>query len=97
MDKIWIVEQLSNVDGEYFYNSVPCASYEAAREVAEKKVKALTNTDTSKYYGVDIDSEDNDAVDVFVVNKPDYYRVEMIVLDDSYFEEITVSAKELVV
>lgn len=41
IDKIWLVTQESDVDGEIMFNVVPCASEKVAREVMQNEIKTL--------------------------------------------------------
>ena len=43
IDKIWLVTQESNVDGQMIFDVVPCASEETARKVMRDKITALLN------------------------------------------------------
>ena len=41
MEKIWMVSQESNVDGEIMFHVVPCASKETAQRVFENSKKEI--------------------------------------------------------
>lgn len=54
MDKIWIVIQESNVDGEININVTPCVSLEIAQAVVKEEVDTLISEE-GKYFGLDLD------------------------------------------
>ena len=41
IEKIWLVTQESNVDGEIIFNVVPCISKETAKKVMQEEIKTL--------------------------------------------------------
>ena len=48
MDKIWLVTQESNVDGEILFNVTPCATEEVAKKVFEQLKKEKENASFCK-------------------------------------------------
>lgn len=87
MEKIWLVKQESCVDGESFFNVVPCASLDAAKKVMLEEKKTLLN-ESFRYVGY----KDN----------PEDYEVEETELSfyihmncDDYYEYIKIEEKEI--
>ena len=95
MDKIWLVTQESNVDGEILFNVTPCATEEVAKKVFEQlKKEILTNGhfSTAQEYmegGKDMDecdfSWEDDTDGKFFIE--DLY--------DDYYEFILMYEKEI--
>jgi len=44
IEKIWLVTQESNVDGEIVFNVVPCASEETAKNVMKEETEELLSS-----------------------------------------------------
>lgn len=84
MEKIWIVTQESNVNGEILFNSVPCASKEAAIKVMHDEITTLLN---ESHFVAHIDRPED-----FVVEKSEtsYYIEDMC---DDYYEDIRIEQK----
>jgi len=90
MDKIWIVTQESNVDGEILFNVVPCATKEVAKKVFEQlKKETLSNGHFGDYndlLGTDDEYEVyEDKEDEFFIDDP----------CDEYYENILMYEKEI--
>jgi hypothetical protein len=90
MDKIWLVIQESDVDGEIFINVVPCISEETAKEVLKKEKETIINE--SFHFGkANNDDEDfaefelEETDTTFYINDP----------YDDYYENITIVEKEI--
>ena len=90
MDKVWIVTQESNVDGEILFSVTPCATEEVAKKVFEElKEETLSNGHFSDYdelLGTDGEYE--------VYEDKDY---EFFIDDpcDEYYELIRIMEKEI--
>jgi len=82
MDKIWLVTQESNVDGEILFNVTPCATEEVAKKVFEQLKKEILGNGhfgdyeellgTDEEYEVYEDKEDEFYIDD---NYDDYYEL----------------------
>ena len=90
MDKIWLVIQKSNVDGELLINVVPCISEETAKEVLKQEKETILNE--SFHFGkVNNTKEDFENFEVeesdttFYINDP----------YDDYYEDIKIVEKEI--
>lgn len=90
MDKIWLVTQESNVNGEILFNVTPCATEEVAKKVLEQlKMETLSNgyfSDYEKLLGTDGEYEVyDDKEDEFFIEAP----------YDDYYEFIQIEEKEI--
>lgn len=98
MEKVWIVLQESNVDGEILINVTPCADYETAKSVMDEEVNTLLTEGT--YEGLDLDEiereqDDEDAECDYTLerdNKSFYISCNY----DDYYERIEIEEKEIV-
>jgi len=77
MEKIWLVKQESNVDGELFFNVVPCASLDAAKKVMLEKKRTIF--ESLRYIGYKDNPEDycveETELSFYIhVNCDDYYE-----------------------
>ncbi len=77
MEKIWLVKQESNVDGELFFNVIPCASLDAAKKVMLEKKRTIF--ESFRYIGYKDNPEDyyveESEVSFYIqVNYDDYYE-----------------------
>jgi hypothetical protein len=90
MDKIWLVTQESNVDGEIFFNVTPCATKEVAKKVFEQlKKEILTNghfRDYEELLGTD------EEYKVYEGNEDEFYIDDTY---DDYYELVRVYEKEI--
>jgi len=90
MNKIWIVTQESNVDGEILFDVTPCATEEVAKKVFEQlKKETLTNghfRDYEELLGTDEEYE------VYTDNDDEFYIIDAC---DDYYEDIRIVEKEI--
>ncbi len=90
MNKIWIVTQESNVDGEILFNVTPCATKEVAKKVFEQlKKEILTNghfRDYEELLGTD------EEYKVYEGNEDEFYIDDTY---DDYYELVRVYEKEI--
>lgn len=87
MEKIYLVVQESNVDGELFFYAVPCASLEIARKVMQKEKEEILKE--CRYSGFEECPEDFQF-------EEDEDSVFINILDDDYYEEIHIEEKEII-
>ena len=88
MDKVWLVVQESNVDGEICFNPTPCVSKATAKELL-KQEKATILKESYHFGGYD-ELSLNDMFEIeedderWFINDPcdDYYEELMIVEKD---------------
>lgn len=90
LQRVWIVQQESNVDGEIIINSVPCASLEAARKVLQDEKETILN-ESPHYMGrtkkeLEEDFEIEETKNGWYINDP----------CDDYYEDIKIIEKEVV-
>lgn len=90
MDKIWIVTQESNVDGEILFSVTPCATEEVAKNVLEQLKKETLSkgyfSDYEELLGTDDEYEVyEDKEDEFFIDDP----------CDEYYEFIRIEEKEI--
>ncbi len=85
IEKIWLVTQESNVDGEIMFNATPCISEETAKKVMEQEKNTILSESIhyKKYNKEDFKVEDDD-VHFFIQD-----------LYDDYYEYITIEEKEI--
>ena len=86
IEKIWLVTQESNVDGEITFNAVPCINKETAKKVMQEEIKTLLVASHFK----DVFSWE----DGFTFEKTDtswYVEDEF----DDYYEYINIEEKEI--
>lgn len=87
MEKIYLVIQESNVDGEILFNVVPCVSLETAKVVMEMEKETILNESPRyknyKEYPEEYQFEE-DEESVFIK-----------VLYDEYYENIYIQEKEI--
>jgi hypothetical protein len=90
MNKIWIVTQESNVDGEILFNVTPCATEEVAKKVFEQlKKETLSNghfRDYEELLGTD------EEYKVYEGNEDEFYIDDTY---DDYYELVRVYEKEI--
>ena len=85
MEKIWLVTQESNVDGEIMFNAIPCASEETAKKVMKQVKNAiLSECIHYKEYDKDDFKVEDDEVHFFIQD-----------LYDDYYEYISIEEKEI--
>lgn len=90
MDKIWIVTQESNVDGEILFSVTPCATEEVAKKVLEQLKKETLSkgyfSDYEELLGTDGEYEVYEDKDYeFFIDNP----------SDDYYEFIRIEEKEI--
>lgn len=90
MDKIWLVTQESNVDGEILFSVTLCATEEVAKKVLEQLKKETLSkgyfSDYEKLLGTDAEYEVyEDKEDEFFIEAP----------CDDYYELIRIEEKEI--
>lgn len=87
MDKIWVVTQESDVDGEILFNVTPCETEEVAKKVFEQlKEETLSNGHFMDY------EEKTDEYEVYTDNDHEFYIDDPY---DDYYELIRVYEKEV--
>ena len=87
MEKIWLVKQESNVDGELFFNVVPCASLDVAKKVMLEEKKTILN-ESFRYIGYKDNPED------YEVEETELSFYIYVKYDDCY-ENIDIEEKEI--
>ena len=97
MEKVYIVLQESNVDGEIITNVVPCISKETAKAIMDKEIRTLLSS--GKYKGLDLDEIErgqNDAnADCDFYLERDDTTFFLNCLYDDYYEKIDILEKEI--
>ena len=97
MEKVWIVLQESNVDGETITNATPCADYKTAKSVMDEEIDTLLSS--GKYEGLDLDEiekdQDDDADYDFILER-DNMSFYLAFKYDDYYEYIKIEEKEIV-
>lgn len=88
MKKIYLVVQESNVDGELFFNAVPCASLEIARKVMQEEKETILK-EGYRYKDFEECPEDYQF-------EEDEDSVYINILYDDYYEEIHIEEKEII-
>jgi hypothetical protein len=88
LQKVYIVQQESNVDGELIINAVPCATREAAKKLMQDKIRTLLN---ESHFIAFIDRPDD-----FILEQTDtsYYIEDTC---DDYYEDIRIIEKVIVI
>ncbi len=90
MDKIWLVTQESNVDGEILFNVTPCATEEVAKKVFEQlKKETLSNGHFGDYN--DLLGTD-DEYEVYEDKEGEFFIDDPC---DEYYEFIQIEEKEI--
>ena len=86
IEKIWLVTQESNVNGEIMFNVVPCTSKEVAVGIMQNEIKTLLN---ESHFIAFIDRPDD-----FIVEQTEtsYYIEDSC---DDYYEDIKIEEKEI--
>ncbi len=96
-EKVWVVKQESNCDGEYLFNVVVCKDYETARKVMGKEVHTLL-TEAKPYLGAfdyilgDKEADDDCPYSWENENDDSFY---ISVINDDYHELITIDEVEI--
>ena len=92
MEKVWIVLQESNVDGEILINVVPCESLEVAKKVLSDEKELILN---DSYHFGKINNTDVDIAE-FEIEESDtsFYINDPC---DDYYEDIKILEKEVIV
>ena len=91
LQKVYIVQQESNVDGELLFNSVPCTTLEAARKILQDEKNTILH-ESRHYTGYTKDElEENfyieESDDRWYINDP----------CDDYYEDIQIVEKIVVI
>ena len=86
IEKIWLVTQESNVDGEIMFNVVPCISEETAKKVMQDEIRTLLNEGHYTSYK----EEPNDF---FLTQTEDSFYIEDTC--DDYYEAIRIEEKQI--
>ena len=86
IEKIWLVTQESNVDGQIMFNVVPCISEETAKKVMQDEIRTLLN---ESHFIAFIDRPDD-----FILEQTEtsYYIEDSC---DDYYEDINIEEKEI--
>ena len=86
IEKIWLVTQESNVDGQIMFNVVPCISEETAKKVMQEEIMTLLN---ESHFIAFIDRPDD-----FILEQTgaSYYIEDTC---DDYYEDINIEEKEI--
>lgn len=87
MEKIYLVIQESNVDGELFFNVVPCNTLEVAKEVMRREKETILN-ESPRYKNYKECPEDYRF-------EEDDESVYISILCDDYYENIYIQEKEV--
>lgn len=88
MEKIYLVIQESNVDGELLFNAVPCSSLEIARKVMQEEKETILS-DSFRYKDFEEHPEDYQF-------EEDEDSVFINLLFDDYYEQIHIEEKEII-
>ena len=88
MEKIYLVQQESNDDGQVYFSSTPCVTMEIAKRVMNEKVNKLG--EHPKYQGLDIDNPS----DEYEVDKDDL-SININLPYDDYYEYIYIESKTI--
>ena len=94
---VFVVTQLSNVDGEILANATPCKDLKSAQAVMDEEIRTLLSD--GKYEGLDLDEIERDQNDEnadsdFFVERSDTSFYIGCVYDD-YYEKIDIEEKPL--
>lgn len=97
MDKVYIVLQESNCDGQILIEVTPCADLETAKKTMQDEINTLL-TESNKYSGLDLDEiekeqEDGDCDYTLERNDTSFY---LSCNYDDYYEHISIMEKEIV-
>ncbi len=86
IEKIWLVTQESNVDGQIMFNVVPCISEETAKKVMLDEIRTLLN---ESHFIAFIDRPDD-----FILEQTEtsYYIEDTC---DDYYEDIHIEEKQI--
>ena len=91
MKKIWLVKQESNIDGEIYFNVVPCKDLKTAKQVFKDEIDTILNE--SHHFGGYTEEERKEAFEIendgdthFLINDP----------CDDYYEDIHIVQKEII-
>ena len=85
--EIWLMTQESKVDGDIFFNVIPCATEEAAKAEMEKEIRILMN---ESHY---IAYTDRPLDFIREETETSYYIEDTC---DAYYEYIRIEKKEIV-
>ena len=98
-EKIWLVEQESNVDGEKIFDATPCRTYEKANQVMNEKIKEILQDpyyeDAEQWlYEKDQDIKYEPESDFYWEIEKDRFYLQNTT--DDYYEEVKILEKELI-
>ena len=90
IEKIWLVTQESNVDGEILFNVVPCKDFKTAKREFEREIGMIlgeshqfggyTHAEREEMFEVEDDGDGH-----FYINDP----------YDDYYEDINIEEKQI--
>ena len=98
VEKIWLVTQESNVDGEIMFNVVPCICLETAKRVLQKEVQTLLS-ESPKYKNVKRWMDGGDSLNyddcpyTWENDNDDTFYISCVY--DDYYELIKIEEKEI--
>ena len=90
LQRVYMVIQESNVDGEMLFNAVPCTSMEAAKAVLAQEKETILN---ESHHFANLTEDDMEYIEVeederrFYINDP----------YDDYYEDIRIETKDIVI
>ena len=94
MNKVFILLQESNCDGEILINTTPCVDLETAKREMQKEINTLL-TESKKYKGLDLDAIEGDPDADYVLER-DETSFYLSCNYDDYYEHLTIEEKEVV-
>ena len=94
MNKVFILLQESNCDGEILINTTPCADLETAKREMQKEINTLL-TESQKYKGLDLDAIEGGSDADYVLER-DETTFYLSCNYDDYYEHLTIEEKEVV-
>ena len=87
MDKVWIMTQESNVNGEIYFNVVVCDSEQSARKAMQQEMDWIKN-ESNHFKNYDPNDE---SLEIEQTENRFFIMDEC----DDYYEEIIISEKEV--
>lgn len=99
-EKVWLVKQESNVDGQIIFNVTPCKDKESAAKVVADEVHTLL-TESTPYLGAldyiegrkEVDDDCPFSWDGNIDGQEGFY---ISTVCDDYYEQITIEEKEII-
>jgi hypothetical protein len=98
IEKIWLVTQESNVDGEIMFNVVPCICLETAKLVLKEEVQTLLS-ESPKYKDAKLWMDGDDSLNyddcpyTWENDNDDGFYISLVY--DDYYELIKIEEKEI--